>query len=173
MYAQNTSVSEVQSRIEIERLIRKHCGRDAAFSFGSMAGKAAIVFTAHGRQIKFEIPLPTREEAIAKAGRKYRGEIIRNATDSQAKAWLDQEDRRRWRCMLLIIKAKFEAVEMKLELAESEEERASIFEQEFLACIVSPSGQTVYEAIQGASVGHKLLPPVSESKIVDIEQARR
>lgn len=82
------------------------------------------------------------------------------ATPGQIEDWLDQEHRRRWRCMLLIIKAKFEAVEMKLELAESELDRAHVFEQEFLACIVGTGGQTLYQAIQEAKVGsQRLLPP--------------
>lgn len=169
-YASGTTVSEEKSRAEIEQTIRKHCGRDSAFSYGTMPGKAAIQFAAHGRQVKFELPLPTNAEAFEKArdGRAPR----RKPTPAQVEAWLDQEYRRRWRCMLLIIKAKFEAVEMKMELAETEQERSHVFDQEFLACIVSQNGQTVYDAIQNASTGHRLLAPV-ESSVVDIAEAKK
>ena len=169
-FAQGTSVSEERSRAEIEQTIRKHVGRSAAFSYGTIAGRAAIQFAAHGRQIKFELPLPDDKEAFEKA-RDGRAPG-RKPTPAQMEAWLDQEYRRRWRCMLLIIKAKFEAVELKMELAETEEEKNSVFEQEFLACIVSPSGQTLYQAIQEAKVGGvRLLAPV-EGNVVSIREAR-
>ena len=161
-YAQKTSVSEEKSRAEIEQTIRRHVGREAAFSYGTMAGKAAIQFSAYGRQIKFELPLPLQEEAESKArdGRAPN----RKPTTAQVEAWLDQEYRRRWRCMLLIIKAKFEAVSLKLELAESEQEKGHVFEQEFLACIVGTGGQTLYQVIREAKVGgQRLLPPFGEA----------
>jgi hypothetical protein len=169
-YAANTTVSEAKSRAEIEQTIRSHVGRDASYSYGTMAGRAAIQFSAYGRQIKFELPLPSREDAEKRAGRKN---SRRPPTEGQITEWLEQEDRRRWRCMLLIIKAKFEAVELKLELAETETERASIFEQEFLGCIVvGHEGQTLYQAIQEIKVGgQRLLPPVAHANVVDINEA--
>ena len=69
-YAAGTVVSEAKSRAEIEQTIRNHVGRDASYSYGTMAGRAAIQFSAYGRGIKFELPLPSREEAAKKAGRK-------------------------------------------------------------------------------------------------------
>jgi hypothetical protein len=48
-YAEGTSVPEAQSRIDIEKIIKRHVGREASFTFGSMAGKAAIGFTARAR----------------------------------------------------------------------------------------------------------------------------
>jgi hypothetical protein len=158
-YATGTTVSEEKSRAEIEQVIRRHVGREASFNYGTMPGKAAIQFAAHGRQIRFELPLPTRDEAAEKArdGRAPRD----RPTPARIEAWLDQEYRRRWRCMLLIIKAKFEAVEIKMELAETELDRGQVFEQEFLACIVWQGGQTLYQAIQEAKIGgQRFLSPV-------------
>ena len=40
-YARGTTVSEEKSRAEIEQTIRRHCGREAAFTYGTMPGKAA------------------------------------------------------------------------------------------------------------------------------------
>jgi hypothetical protein len=160
-YAKNTTVSEEKSRVEIETIIRKHAGREAAFSYGTGAGRAAIQFSAHGRNVRFELPLPTREEAMEKVrdGRAPN----RPPTSAQIEVWIDDECRRRWRCLLLIVKAKFEAVELRMELASSSEEAAQAFDQEFLACIVGDSGQTVYQAIHGAKVGTlKLLPSLDE-----------
>jgi hypothetical protein len=170
-YAEGTTVTEEKSRYEIEQTIRRYVGRDAFFSYGQASGKAAIQFAAHGRQIKFELPLPLREEA--EKGAKRKGSY-RDATDRQIEEWLNQEHRRRWRCMLLIIKAKFEAVQMKLELAETEDAKAQVFEQEFLACIVGDGGQTLYQAIREAKIGgQRLLPPVERPGVVDIADARK
>lgn len=165
-YASNTQVPESRSRAEIEQVIRKHIGRDAAFSYGTMAGRAAIQFAAYGRQIRFELPLPNREEGTAKAGRHYKERQVRKPTPAEIDAWLEAEDRRRWRCLLLIVKAKFEAVELKLELCENDAERAQVFEQEFLASVVvqGKDGRalSLYEAIRGASLaGQRLLPEVT------------
>jgi hypothetical protein len=166
-YAKGTTVAEEHSRAEIERTIKKHIGRDATFNYGHSPGRAAIQFSARGRQIKFELPLPTVKDALVKArdGRAPN----KPPTAEQIEAWLDDESRRRWRCMLLIIKAKFEAIDMKLELCETEEERSQVFDQEFLACIVvGNAGQTLYQAIQEAKVnGQRLLPAVKEN-VIDI-----
>jgi hypothetical protein len=166
-YATNTRVNEAQSRAEIERVIRKHLGREASFSYGSMSGRAAIQFAAYGRQIRFELPLPSREEAAQKAGRHYKDHQVRKPTPSEIEAWLEAEDRRRWRCLLLIIKGKLEAVSLRIELLESatDAEKASAFEQEFLASVVVQGKdgvvRSLYEAIRGASLGgQKLLPEV-------------
>ena len=76
--------------------------------------------------------------------------------------------------MLLIIKAKFEAVEMKMELSDDGMSKSEAFEQEFLAHIVGDTGQTLYQAIREAKVGgQRLLPPVERAEVVDIEDARR
>jgi len=166
-YANQTQVSEARSRAEIEQVIRKHLGREAAFSYGSMPGRAAIQFSAYGRQIRFELPLPSQTDAAEHAGRHYKGRQCRKPTVAEMSAWLEAEDRRRWRCLLLIIKGKLEAVALRIELLESatDAERASAFEQEFLASVVVQGKdgvvRSLYEAIQGASMGgQKLLPEV-------------
>jgi len=160
-YAKTTTISEEKSKAEIEQTIRRHVGRDAAFTYGTMPGKAAIQFSAYGREFKFELPLPTRIEAMEKARDKR--SLNMPPSHGRLECWLDQEYRSRWRCMLLIIKAKFVAVEMKMELVETESEKASVFEQEFLSRIVGAGGQTLYQAILEAKIGgQRLLPPVRE-----------
>jgi hypothetical protein len=169
-FAKYTTVSEEKSRAEIEQTIRRHVGRDASFSYGTIPGKAAIQFSAYGRQVKFELPLPTEEEGFDKArdGRAPRSE----PTSAQVEAWVDREYRRRWRCLLLIVKAKFEAVELEMELAGGEEEKARVFEREFLSRIVGAGGQTLYEAIQDMKVGGiRLLPPI-DGNVVSIHEAK-
>ena len=78
------------------------------------------------RQIKFILPLPAKEEfKLTPTGRA-------RTENSQYEAW-EQACRQRWRALNLVIKAKLEAVECGI----------SVFEDEFMANIVLPGGQTV------------------------------
>ena len=165
-YANGTTVSAEKSRGEIEQLVQKYAGRDADFSYGRMGGNAGISFVAKGRRVQFAMPMPSSAEADAGAKRKG---SWRTATAAQRETWLEQETRRRWRCLLLIIKAKFAAVEIWEELGDKEKAKTA-FEREFLSDIVTPSGPSIYDAIQRvASDGLRLLPAVeSGAKVLEI-----
>lgn len=110
-YAEKTTVPVSKSRMEIEELIRKHGA--GQFISGFAGDKVMIGFTAAGRQVRFIVTVP--------AGR----------TDKES----EQLERQRWRALLLVIKAKFEAIDSGV----------SCFDDEFLAHIVLPSGQTAGE----------------------------
>jgi hypothetical protein len=112
-YAENTVVPIERSKAEIEKMLSRYSA--SAFALGWTPSGATLMFEAHGRRIRFELPLP-------------KGKDCRNA-DALAK-----ETRRRWRCLALVIKAKLEAVESKI----------VSFEEEFLAHIVVPgkNGET-------------------------------
>jgi hypothetical protein len=160
-YAEGTTVSPAKSRMEIEELVMKRAGRDAEFSFGQAAGMAAIQFVANNRRVRFSLPMPTGEEAAKGAKRKNSWQP---PSKEKIAEWLDAETRRRWRCLLLTIKAKFEVVETGIES----------FDEAFLANIVSAGGQTVYERILAATIdGQKLLAPVDDAKVVDIQAGRQ
>jgi len=118
-YANQTQVSEARSRAEIEQVIRKYLGRGAAFSYGSMPGRAAIQFSAYSRQIRFELPLPSQADAAEHAGRHYKGRQCRKPTISEMDAWLEAEDRRRWRCLLLAACFSSSRASSKRSLSES------------------------------------------------------
>ena len=123
-YAANTSVSSELSRIEIEKTLIRY-GADN-FAYAMTAGKALIGFTMYERQIKFILPLPDKSEfRLTPTGRE-------RTENSQYEAW-EQACRQRWRALNLVIKAKLEAVECGI----------SVFEDEFMANIVLPGGQTV------------------------------
>lgn len=124
-YAADTQVSSDRSRAEIERTLQRF-GADA-FMYGWEAERAMVQFRAHGRYVKFELPMPDREEfALTPARGKRR-------SDSQIEAAYEQAVRQRWRALNLVIKAKLEAVEANI----------STFESEFLANVVLPNGETV------------------------------
>jgi hypothetical protein len=125
-FAEGTEVSVEKSRAEIEGLIIRYGATSTAFMNGP--GRAMIAFEAKGRRVLFELPLPDiASRSFDKDGRGS----VRTAEKRQI-AW-EQACRQRWRALALVIKAKLEAVETGI----------SQFEDEFLANIVMPDGQTV------------------------------
>lgn len=134
-YAAGTSVAPEYSRLEIERILSRY-GADQFF-YATEAHRAVVGFRAHNRVVRLMVPLPKREEfGFSAAGRKRTPVAV-------TEAW-QQEMRRRWRSLVLIVKAKLEAVSSGLRT----------FEEEFLSDILLPGGETV---------GARLLPQVTEA----------
>ena len=125
-FAENTSVSVEKSRAEIEGLIVRYGATSTAFMNGP--GRAMILFEAKGRRVMFELPLPSIEEKQFQ--RDGRGSA--RSAEKRMEVW-EQACRQRWRALALVIKAKLEAVASGI----------TTFEDEFLAHIVLPDGQTV------------------------------
>lgn len=157
-YASGTSVSAEKSRGEIEQLVQKYAGRDADFTYGKTAGQAAIAFVAKGRRVLFAIPLPTREEADE--GSRDGRAPSRKPSETRVEQWLEKETRRRWRCLLLIVKAKFAAVDIWEELGNVDMARTA-FDREFLAHIETPRG-TIFDVIASTVGAGRLLGPAEE-----------
>lgn len=134
-YASETEVSCAKSRIDIETTLQRYGAEQ--FAYASTADKAMIGFVMDARQVRFVLPLPPRANfRMTQTGRE-------RTEKSQADAW-EQACRQRWRALLLVIKAKLEAVECGI----------SCFEQEFMANIVLPDGQTA---------GDYLLPQIARA----------
>lgn len=125
-YAKDTNVASEVSRLEIEKTLIRYGAEN--FAYATAAGKAMIGFSMYGWQVKFLLPLPRKEEFTLTPTGRARTE------KSQYDAW-EQACRQRWRALLLVIKAKLEAVECGI----------SVFEQEFMANIMLPDGGTVGE----------------------------
>lgn len=154
-YAEKTTVPIDRSRAEIEKILSRY-GTDAfIYGWDSKAEKpqAVIMFRMRNKQIKFTIPMPTIESkdvSYTPSGRKR--------TKDQIELVKTQISRQRWRALTLVIKAKLESVESGI----------SVFEEEFLAHIILPNGQTIGEFIipQMESIYEhgkmpKLLPGIS------------
>lgn len=109
-YAQDTKVPVIQSRGEIESLLKAH-GADT-FMFGHEVGRAILAFRIKGLNVRLDLKVPKGESVTEK-----------------------REERRVWRAMLLIVKAKLEAV-----LA-----GVADHEKEWMPYTVMPDGQTVGE----------------------------
>lgn len=131
-YAAKTDVSSIQSRADIERVLARYGASD--FGYMTSPGKAMVAFSFEGKNIRFTMPLPDRNST--EFTRHSRG----SRTASAAEALYEQAIRQKWRALLLVTKAKLEAVESGI----------STFEQEFMAHIVLPSGKTVGEEIMPA-----------------------
>lgn len=137
-YAAGTSVPVERSQVELERMLLAKGAR--SFYRGFDGDKAVIGFTIQDRHVKFELPLPTPADVQVRRG----GRVVANAK-------LDQMARERWRALVLCVKAKLTSVEAGVET----------FEQAFMAHVLLPNRQTVYEWINaqgGIASGH--LPPL-------------
>jgi hypothetical protein len=132
-YAQNTSVPVERSRNEIEATLLRYGA--AQFMYGWENTGAIIAFvveTPQGkRQVRFELPLPSRDE------RRFTHHSQGTRTASAAEKMWEQACRQRWRALLLVVKAKLEAVESGI----------ATFEDEFLAYIMLPDGNTVSQLL--------------------------
>jgi hypothetical protein len=149
-YAEGTEVPAPKTRAEIETYLQKRGA--TRFAFGYLEDRAGISFVANGRMVRFTVPAPYPEEKGIRA-RALRLSKSNWRIDPGALARaIDEEDRRRWRCLLLAIKSKFTTVESGIET----------FEEAFLANIVTTDNMTVYERIKLEQSGVKLLP-ASES----------
>lgn len=121
-YAEGTSVPVERSQAEINKILTRF-GADQLAQASSAAPPAVLMgFRAKGRLIRFHLPMPT--------GKEFKGTPIQIE-----KLWAG-ECRRRWRALLLVLKAKLEAVDSGI----------TTFEQEFYAFTVLPTGMTMYEA---------------------------
>ena len=130
-YAANTDVSVEKSRAEIEGLIVRYGATHTAFM--SAPGRAVICFEAKGRRIMVELPLPDKGDRKFTHAKVGRASYESMRTPEKAHAAWEQACRQKWRALALVIKAKLEAVESGI----------TTFEDEFLAHIVMPDGQTV------------------------------
>lgn len=125
-YAEQTSVSSEKSRAEIEATLRRY-GADG-FMYGWEMNRAVVAFQMEGRRVRFDLPMP--DPAAPEFTETPTG---KERSEAQAeKAW-EQACRQRWRALALVIKAKLEAVDSGI----------TEFEDEFLAHIALPDGQTV------------------------------
>jgi hypothetical protein len=126
-YAEKTSVPVDRSQSEIKKILSKY--KATGFAYGESGATSIVMFELAGRRIKFILPMPPAPSP--------------NATLASVRTY-DQLCRSRWRCLVLAIKAKLECVESGI----------TTLEQEFMAHIVLPSGETV---------GQVMIPQIAQS----------
>ena len=124
-YADNTSVSVDRSKAEVEKILTKY-GADQ-FSSGWTGDKIVVMFRMNNRYIRIEMSTPTKGDI---------GRVIRGGYSVEEK--VAAENRRRWRALVLYVKAKLESVESNI----------ISFEEAFMAHIILPNGKTVGQFMQ-------------------------
>lgn len=128
-FAENTSVPVVKSKMELDGLLSKHGAGQRGIASDEDSGRAEICFSLKGRQYRLEVPLPKRGEFKTDPRNKWR-----SVPEAEQLKRYEQACRVRWRCVLLLLKAKLEIVSLGL----------SSFEKEFLADLVLPDGQRTH-----------------------------
>lgn len=144
-YAKNTTVNVDRSRVEVHKLLRRYGAVRIADAW-EQGGRAAVQFEIGGYVAKLTVPMPTEAEIKARPRARKDPRAVKSA--------LLKAERQRWRALLLLLKAKLESCALGL----------TTFEHEFLAALVTTSGQTVGERFRmGGETGFKLLPAKGES----------
>jgi hypothetical protein len=129
-YAEGTTVPANQTKREIEDLLVKHGARGVGIA--TSPERAQVMFGLADRMMRFTIPLPSdtdRAVTHTEAGRARKAPARHQA--------LAAEQRRVWRALLLVLRAKIESAESGVET----------IEEAFLAHIVLPDGGTVAEKV--------------------------
>ncbi|MBC5823323.1 MAG: hypothetical protein GIW99_10220 [Candidatus Eremiobacteraeota bacterium] len=120
-YAEGTSVPEYQSQMELQRVIARF-GADQ-YVYGEGPGMVQVGFRARNRLVRFYLPMPVKSS-------RY-GDPYNTLTG------VERERRRRWRCLILLVKGKLTAVE----------DGIASFDTEFLPHMVTPNGRTIGEEL--------------------------
>ena len=128
-YAKNTKVDVERTVDDIRRTLRSY-GTVESFAFIEEGQRAAIVFTMYDRQVRLVLELPAPEDFRLTGHRPPRKRTQKQWEDAYSQAC-----RQRWRALLLVVKAKLEAVAAGI----------ATFETEFMAHIVLPDSRTVGE----------------------------
>lgn len=135
-YAGSTDVSVERSRAEVESTLTRYGATH--FAYAMQPGLSTIAFQAHGRRIRFDLPMPDRSEHRFTHWRLGRSSSDTPRPADKIHAAWEQACRQSWRALALVVKAKLEAVEAKI----------TTFEDEFMAHIVMPDGITVGDHIR-------------------------
>jgi hypothetical protein len=123
-YAQGTDVSVAKSKAEVDALLGKHGATQRGVMNDDEKSLASILFALAGRCYRIDVPLP-------KSG--------------------EQEQRERWRAVVLMVKAKLELVAIG----------ASSVEREFLADLIMADGHKLADHIRNRlAIGAERLLPV-------------
>ena len=133
-YANKTTVPVNRSKGKLEELVVKYGAAEFVIGWNN-EGQNMIGFKMHDRSVRFVMP------ALIK--------------DYDTQREREQRERTAWRALLLLVKAKLEAVESGF----------TVFEEEFLPHIITNTGATVYEELRPrldkAAAGAPLMLPAN------------
>ena len=148
-YANATQVSVERSKLELEKLLVKHGAKQYGTAHNDETGRALVHFKMADRLMRLEVPVPPLTDWPDPAKEDYQQKKKCPSGWSRwgsgrREAWVraqwEQVCRTRWRCMLLIVRAKLEHIALGL----------SDVEHEFLADIAMPNGRSIAELLKPA-----------------------
>jgi hypothetical protein len=113
-YAANTSVPVARSRVEIEELLERFGA--SGFGYAREGSRETVGFVYQGKQVRLELTIPIDLPSLARR---------------------DQERRRRWRALVMVVKALLVGVA----------DGILSFEEAFLSYFVTPSGETIGDRV--------------------------
>ena len=128
------STTPAQSRQAIVTTARRHGAGDVRFL--ETEGAAAVEFTFQGRRVRVAVPLPTFDLYLHSPSGRRRVQRI-----GAAQAEYEDERRRRWKALALLVRAKLYAVVSQ----------ARTFEQEFGADVIA--GGVIRGGVNDADAG--------------------
>jgi len=138
-YAKNTKVSVLKTQAEIQALLLTK----GATQFALDWEKQKILFNFKGKVVRFGVPKPNRKDyELTPTGRER--------TETSIDEFYFQAMKQRWRQLLLVIKAKIEAIEVGI----------TTMEEEFLSYFVNKN--------TGKTIGETLIPQLDNGVPNDI-----
>lgn len=132
-YAEGTGVSVQRSMNELENLVRKYGADSFAAGWDSGAGLTRVRFGISGRIVQLDVVKPSWEEF-------RRTPLNKTRTRESAEKFAVDEEKRRWRATVLMVKALLVAVT----------EQVTTVDKAFLSYLVIPS--------TGTTMGEEFLP---------------
>jgi hypothetical protein len=127
-YVRGASITSAASRVEIQDMLTDYGA--TGFRCGWEEGRAAIAFTAGERRFRFVLALPGSADLAGSVGDRLQPRRQGTGTKSA-----EEQARWCWHRLSLLIRAKLEAVASGI----------VSFDQEFLAYMVLPGGDTVFQ----------------------------
>jgi hypothetical protein len=127
-YASGTDVSIIRSIGELDKLVTKHGATGFGYGRDDNSPKTRVMFRIADRMVRFEVEKPSPQEFT-------RTPAGRSRALSEAAKFADAEEKRRWRSLVLVVKALLVGVaDGVISLSDA-----------FLPYSVLPSGDTVGE----------------------------
>lgn len=157
-YAATTTVPVAKTKTEIEETLARYGA--TGFGYMSQGRTNVVMFEMQGRRVLLRVTIPdpdSREMRYGAGGRSL--------SERQRAARIAQVERQRWRALLLVIKAKLESVESRIES----------FDQAWLPHIVIPStGQTYGDfaipQLQDVYEHHELPPMLPGARVIQLPE---
>ncbi|MGB2953837.1 MAG: hypothetical protein WBB74_10690 [Gaiellaceae bacterium] len=112
-YAERTGIDQRQSRMELERILRRHGASELAFREDETS--AVVRFSLTGLYVEFVLPLPDRHSAEF---RRTSTGLLRTP-EAQERAY-EQAVRQQWRALILVARGKLQAVDCGISTIDAE-----------------------------------------------------